>query len=399
MTESIHMLSQRESYAPNRWEKFLWWLATVEKELIKDCVIDRNRYAIVGMSVLGTWLFATLAWTYFFSTTVSNIYASIVLGIFMGLIILSIDRMLIKGINAVNKNKITALAFRFLLAITIGFFMAQPVLLYLFDKEVHLQISLDNEQRKKDKLAQQEATLATVKHDLLSKRIFLQHQLDTLYKEVAAARNNFIAETDGTGGSKKIGLKDIAQAKQNEYIKLDAAYNRLQQMNAPQLKTLDSSLSVMETNIQNEQQQFNLLLNDGFLSRIEALSHLIENNAAMRFRYYLLVALLMLIELMPVIAKILLPAGSYEAKVKLRDAMENELIQQNMQQEQQLKELYNQLAFEQDSSFIKDFMANTATERTNKLKTNINEWKDNTAKSFDSFWNETKKEMLSKQEL
>jgi hypothetical protein len=43
-------------------------------------------------------------------------------------------------------------------------------------------------------------------------------------------------------------------------------------------------------------------------------------------------------------------------------------------------------------------MTNTASERTNKLKTNIIEWKDNTTKSFDSFWNETKKEMLSKQE-
>jgi phosphate/sulfate permease len=398
MTESTHMLSQRESYAPTKWQEFLWWLSTVEKELIKDCVIDRNRYAIVGMSVLGTWLFATLAWTYFFSTTVSNIYASIGLGIFMGLIILSIDRMLIKGINSINKNKITALIFRFVLAITIGFFMAQPALLYLFDKEVHLQISLDNEQRKKDKLAQQESAVASVKNDLLNKRNFLQHQLDTLYKEVATARNNFIAETDGTGGSKKIGLKDIAQAKQNEYVKLDVAYNHLQQLNEPEIKTIDSSLSVMETNIQQEQQQFNLLLNDGFLSRIEALSHLIETNTAMRFRYYLLVALLMLIELMPVIAKILLPTGSYEEKVKLRDAMEKELIQQNMQQEQQLKELYNQLAFEQDSSFIKNFMTNTATERTNKLKTNIIEWKDNTTKSFDSFWNETKKEMLSKQE-
>jgi phosphate/sulfate permease len=172
MTESTHMLSQRESYAPTKWQEFLWWLSTVEKELIKDCVIDRNRYAIVGMSVLGTWLFATLAWTYFFSTTISNIYASIALGIFMGLIILSIDRMLIKGINSINKNKITSLAFRFVLAITIGFFMAQPALLYLFDKEVHLQISLDNEQRKKDKLEQQEAAIATVKNDLLSKRIF-----------------------------------------------------------------------------------------------------------------------------------------------------------------------------------------------------------------------------------
>ena len=398
MTESTQMLSQRESYAPTRWEKFVWWLATVEKELIKDCVIDRNRYAIVGMSVLSTWLFATLAWTYFFSTTVSNMYASIALGIFMGLIILSIDRMLIKGINSINKNKITALAFRFMLAITIGFFMAQPALLYLFDKEVHLQISLDNEQRKKDKLTQQEAAVASVKNDLLSKRNFLQHQSDTLYKEVATARNNFITETDGTGGSKKIGLKDIAQAKQNEYEKLDAAYNRLQQTNAPQIKTIDSSLNIMENNIQQEQQQFNLLLNDGFLSRIEALSNLIETNAAMRFRYYLLVALLMLIELMPVIAKILLPNGSYEEKVKLRDAMEKELIQQNMQQEQQLKELYNQLAFEQDSSFIKNFMKNTSEERKEKLKTNITEWKDNTTKSFDSFWNETKKEMLSKQE-
>ena len=398
MTESTHMLSQRESYAPTKWQEFLWWLSTVEKELIKDCVIDRNRYAIVGMSVLGTWLFATLAWTYFFSTTVSNIYASIGLGIFMGLIILSIDRMLIKGINSINKNKITALIFRFVLAITIGFFMAQPALLYLFDKEVHLQISLDNEQRKKDKLAQQESAVASVKNDLLNKRNFLQHQLDTLYKEVATARNNFIAETDGTGGSKKIGLKDIAQAKQNEYVKLDVAYNHLQQLNEPEIKTIDSSLGVMETNIQQEQQQFNLLLNDGFLSRIEALNHLIETNTAMRFRYYLLVALLMLIELMPVIAKILLPTGSYEEKVKLRDAMEKELIQKNMQQEQKLKELYNQLAFEQDSSFIKNFMTNTATERTNKLKTNIIEWKDNTTKSFDSFWNETKKEMLSKQE-
>ncbi|MBC7588735.1 MAG: hypothetical protein H7178_10310 [Chitinophagaceae bacterium] len=49
-----------------------------------NCVIDRNRYAIIGMSVLGTWLFATLAWIYFFSTVVTNMLAAIALGIFMG---------------------------------------------------------------------------------------------------------------------------------------------------------------------------------------------------------------------------------------------------------------------------------------------------------------------------
>jgi len=82
--ESVHMLSHRESYKVTGWTKFLWWLSTAEKELLQDCVIDRNRYSIIGMTVLGTWMFATLAWTYFFSTVVSNVFACFALGIFMG---------------------------------------------------------------------------------------------------------------------------------------------------------------------------------------------------------------------------------------------------------------------------------------------------------------------------
>jgi hypothetical protein len=83
MQENTSPMALRETYVPNGWTRFLWWLSTAEKELLKDCMIDRNRYAIVGMSVLGTWLFATLAWTYFFSTVVNNIWAIGFLGLFM----------------------------------------------------------------------------------------------------------------------------------------------------------------------------------------------------------------------------------------------------------------------------------------------------------------------------
>ena len=92
MQENTSSISHREYYVPNRWTRFLWWLSTAESELLKDCVIDRNRYSIVGMTVLGTWAFATLVWTYFFSTVVNNIFISGVLGLFMGWIILTIDR-------------------------------------------------------------------------------------------------------------------------------------------------------------------------------------------------------------------------------------------------------------------------------------------------------------------
>ena len=73
---------------------------------------------------------------------------------------------------------------------------------------------------------------------------------------------------------------------------------------------------------------FENLLNDGFITRIEALNNLIKNNSAVAFRYYLLVVILMLIELMPVIAKTLLPSGTYDEHAKLQEEYEIKNLQQ-----------------------------------------------------------------------
>ncbi len=398
MPENVTPISQRETYVPSPFTRFLWWLSTAEKDLLADCVIDRNRYAIVGMTVLGTWAFATLAWTYFFSTVMNNLYFSILLGLFMGGIILTIDRSLIKGINQLNKRKYAPLLLRGLLAVTIGVFMAQPALLFLFDKEIHVQVSLDNETRKKEKRNKQDSLFYAERSMLLQKKNDLALQLTNRYNEVSTAREAFIKETDGTGGSKKIGLKDIAQAKQAEYKKLDANYQQTELSILPQIKSIDSSLQVMDASIQKEQIAFNGLLNDGFITRIEALNHLVNDNMAVAFRYYLLVAILLLIELMPVIAKTLLPEGTYEEKVKLREQIEKELTQKNHQRELAIKELYNQTAFEQDTVFIKDFFIESKQDRKIKMESQIKAWKEDQDKSFDSTWNDMKRDMLTKQE-
>jgi len=398
MEQPVSSLSQRAEYEPSSFTKFLWWLSTAEKEIIIDCQVDRNRYAITGMAVLGTWLFATLAWTYFFSTVVASFWIALSLGIFMGGIILGIDRALIKGITAANKNKALPILFRMVLAITIGTFMAQPALLYLFDKEIHMQISLDNEQKKRVKLQQLDSLYEAQKTELLNQKNALQSQLNNKYNEVSTARDAFIAETDGTGGSGKVGLKDIARAKQNEYSKLDADYGQLTTLLQPQIKTIDSSLASIEANKQAEQKKFEALLNDGFLVRIEALQHLIQNNSAMAFRYYLLVILLVLIELMPVIAKTILPVGAYDEKVRLREEMEKEIASRNTRKETDLKELYNQLAFEQDSEFIRTFFEQARQERKEKMLEKLNRWKKSEDKSFDSVWTNLKRDFLSKQE-
>ncbi|MEP7142027.1 MAG: DUF4407 domain-containing protein [Ferruginibacter sp.] len=398
MMEKNIAFSQRENYAPSSFTELLWWLSTAEKELVADAVVDRNRYKIVGMTVLATWAFATLAWSYFFSTVTGNGWLAIPLGIFMGFIILTIDRALIKGINRFNKNRLIPLLFRGLLAVTIGVFMAQPALLYMFKKEITLQTSLDNEKKKQFKKQELDSLYKTRKTELLLEKEKLQKENDAKYADVAAARNNFLAETDGSGGTGKVGIKDIAIAKRNEYQKIEGEYQQLLTANRPKIIEAEGRLQTIEKEIKKEEQAFANYFNDGFLTQIEALNNLVKNSPALQYRYYLLVIILLLIELMPVIAKTLLPAGTYDERVFLREEMEKEIAHSNILKEQELKELYNTLARQNDIEAITAFFDLTRGDRTEKMKAFSKRWKEDHHQTFDGLWEKMKKEILTKQE-
>ncbi len=391
-------VSQRENYVPSQFTEFLWWLSTAEKEILVDSVVDRNRYRIVGMTVLATWAFATFTWTYFFSTLVDSLLMAIALGIFMGGIILTIDRALIKGITKFNKRKFTPLLFRGLLALTIGTFMAQPAVLYMFNKEIKMQTSLDNEKRKMVKRQELDLLYKNRKDELLQQKENIKNELEKKYTDVSKARTSFLAETDGSGGSGKVGIKDIALAKQKEYKKLDGEYQVMLTADQPKLDSAEKELNGMENKIKAEEASFTQYLNDGFLTRVEALNNLLKNSPALQFRYYLIVFILMLIELMPVIAKTMLPSGSYDEKVMLREEMEVDIAHSNIRKEQQLKETYNQAAFENDREAITTFFSLTRDDRNEKMKAFSKRWKDENHQTFDVLWEKMKKEILTKQE-
>jgi len=397
MAENISV-SQRENYSPSSFSEFLWWLSTAEKELLADSVVDRNRYKIIGMTVLTTWLFATLAWTYFFSTIIDNPFLYVALGGFMGFVILTIDRALIKGITKFNKYKFRPLLFRGMLALTIGTFMAQPAILYMFDKEIKLQTSLDNEKKKIQKRDELDSVYRNRKSELLSQKTALQGELDKKYTDVKTARDSYIAEADGSGGTGKIGIKDIALAKKKEYEKVDGEYQSLLLLNQPKISAIEKEQQTIEDNINKEEQLFTGYFNNGFLTRIEALNNLIKSNSALQFRYYLLVIILMLIELMPVVAKTLLPSGSYDEKVRLREDMEIEIAQSNMKKEQELKELYNSTAKANDEEAITTFFSMMKEDKNEKIRSFSKKLREEKYETFDGLWGRMKREILSKQE-
>ena len=398
MTARNTAVSQRESYTPSQFTEFLWWLSTAEKEILVDAVIDRNRYRIIGMTVLATWAFASFTWTYFFSTIVDSLLLAIALGLFMGFIILTIDRALIKGITKFNKRRFTPLLFRGLLALTIGTFMAQPAVLYMFDKEIKMQTSLDNEKRKMVKRQELDVLYKNRKDELLQQKEKIKTELDKKYVDVSKARENFLAETDGSGGTGKVGIKYIAIAKRNEYQKLDGEYQVMLKDDQPKQDSADKELNGMEAKIKTEEADFTQYLNNGFLTRVEALNNLLKNNAALQFRYYLIVFILMLIELMPVIAKTMLPSGTYDEKVMLREEMETDIAHSNIRKEQMLKEMYNQVAFDNDAAAINAFFSLTKDDRNEKMRAFSKRWKEENHQTFDGLWEKMKKEILTKQE-
>jgi hypothetical protein len=387
-----------QSQGPTAFTRFLWWLATAEKELLTGCLVEGNRYSIIGMAVLATWVFATLAWTYFFATVTGSASWAIGPGLLMGGIVLCIDRALIKSIDRRNKNKLLPLAFRGLIALTIGFFMAQPAILYIFNKEIQVQVSLDNEKLRQQKRGELDKLHAIHKQELLGRQQHIVAGEGGLAEAVDRARAAYLAEADGSGGTGKVGLKDIAMAKKAEYEKLEARYRALQRINGPLADSIAQQLAQIERQKQTAELQFAQLPHDGFLARIAALQQLLRNNWPLQMRYYLIVLILVLIELLPVLAKSMLPNGNYEQKALLQEAMELALARNNAERQQQLKELYNQLAHDNDKKAIHAFFEAGQAGREAQIKARAAQWAQGGETPFAQLWQQVKEDSLSQQE-
>ena len=144
----------------------------------------------------------------------------------------------------------------------------------------------------------------------------IRNEQKTREQEILDLKNAYIRETDGTGGSGKIGEYTIARVKKMAYLKAEedlVAWKRTVQ--AP----LDSALAkekTLENDIQSRITEFETGLSDGFLTRIETLDDLMLTHPPVQYRYRLVIMLIMMIELMPLLTKLMMPSGLYEEKLQ-----------------------------------------------------------------------------------
>ncbi|MFT3704532.1 MAG: DUF4407 domain-containing protein [Agriterribacter sp.] len=379
---------------PTAWERVLWWMSAADPELMKDCGPDRFRYSVIGYTVMATWLFATLAWGYFFSTLFDDSLIIIPAALFFGFVILTIDRGLLAGLNSTGgKNKWLSLSLRLLLALTIGFFISQPVVLMLFEKDINAHMPVVKEKKitayTKQVRDENAVTLQQAKTEV--DRIRGEQQVKE--QEILDLKNAYIRETDGTGGSGKIGEYTIAKVKKMAYLKAEEDLIVWKRNMQPALDSALEKQKRTETDIQQRIADFDKGLTDGFLTRIETLDDLMLVHPPVKYRYRLVIMLIMMIELMPLLTKLMMPSGLYEEKVQ--DAvMQKKLYWQTERAAvKEIEKQFYETAVSTDKQLQADVMHEINEYRRRQAEEHFNQWKQNPGK-IRQFWDQLKTRIL-----
>lgn len=381
---------------PDGFSRFLWWLATVDPEIMKNCGSEKERYRIIGMSVLVTWLFATLAWGYFFSTILDDELAVGGLALFFGLAILAIDRNLIAAMGkGSGAGSWLPVVFRLALAVTIGLFLSQPIVLMLFQKDIQSQMALNKEKKMETFRGQLTELNAPLVADYQSHITALKKQEQAGTEQVNVLKDSYIKETDGTGGSGKIGEAAVAKVKKTAYLQGQADLDQMKREADPQIALYQSKLDTLEWENKKKEGDYAKNLSEGFLAQVEALNDLLEGHAPLRTRYHLIILIITLIEVMPVLSKLLLPKGEYESRVMRGTELGVYRAGLASDREKTLEEYYSERSLEADKASIDQFFESSKAAKEQMGKEVVDAAGGS---SYSQLWRKFRRQVLSRKE-
>lgn len=379
---------------PDAWSRFLWWLAAADPDVLAECRADRERYRIIGLAVLVTALFATLAWGYFFSTVVADDLLIGGLALFFGFAVLCIDRSLIAAMQRNGKVQVLPVAFRLVLAITIGLFISQPVVLMLFQKDVQAQMVVDR-QKKMEAFRQQQSAYQSERTTRLRTQLAgYDKALAAREKQVQDYKDAYIRETDGTGGSGRIGEYAVAKVKRNEYLKAEEELRQLRSETAVLREAPLQELAVIQAEDSTREAAYRATLTDGFLAQVEALNTLTEERPPLKQRYRLIVFIITLIEIMPLLTKLMMPKGEYDARLAAITAASISESELSATQQRQLQAHYTEGAGAADKEVMDHLFELTAPARRRESEKLVEEWEQADGRSFRKLWASARRLLL-----
>ena len=306
-----------EKKKPVETSKFLWWCAGAHQKLLKQFPSEHSKYSGLGAVLLATFVLATLSAGYAIYTVFGNWLWTIGFAIVWGLIIFNFDRFLVSTMRkyGVSRRKQIMMAIpRLALALLIGVVIARPLEMKIFDKEINVKMTenLHKKIQLNDSLLAMEyknqlVNAETERQRLLGRKLAIE---DTLHNLQTA----YLQEADGTGGSMQRGIENITRLKQD-------AFNLARNQFAPELSALeqnmrsqDGIMGTAKASMEDKRKEFEktAIANMGFLERNKALADLSAEEPSVFWASLLISMLIILIEIGPVLSKLIMPLGPYD---------------------------------------------------------------------------------------
>lgn len=365
----------------NKINQFFWWCAGANIEILKKCPTDHAKYFGVGGTIVFTALMASFAGGYAFFTAFKSVIPSLFFGAFWGLLIFNLDRYIVStigkgdGTQKITKEEWKIAAPRLLMAILLGFVIATPLELKIFETEIQTVV----ERLKIDKA-----------EDLKGRDVSFNDEYDQLNNRLTKVEgdineltNNKKQLTENAGAfyeERREELRSDSKLKESE---LNSIQSKVNQLHGSYIRSINDSLSAstisnrrdlrnvqigIRNNLRNEKEaidaqivqlsenkgeavlneqqkidkQISLLINekeslldkkqqmettrtakrenydnkvenyDGFAAHLEAMSILTSEKSAIFWAKWLITILFIFIEIAPVLFKLMAESGPYD---------------------------------------------------------------------------------------
>ncbi len=300
---------------------FLLYASGADLQLLEQCPSEKNKYAGIGGTIFFTGLFAAMAAAYALFTVFDNYYMAVILGIVWGLMIFNLDRFIVSSMRKEEKTGrelFTALP-RVIMAVIISMVIAKPLELKIFAKEIEPELVV----MEQEVYASQEAQAKARFEPAIAQ---LRQDIQVLKQEVAnkTLHHNELVQTaqqeaDGTGGSKIKNLGPIYKLKKADADKAEAELAELTKLNYSKIALLEKQLSESESNMHGTTEALVHSKLDGPAARMEALSRLTAQSAAMWWAHIFILLLFLMIESTPILVKLISRKGPYDSLLHMAE--------------------------------------------------------------------------------
>lgn len=321
-------------------KRFFIICSGADTDILEDCSIgEQNKYAGIGATVFFTAVMAFIAASYALYTVFDNLYTSIFFGLIWGLLIFNLDRYIVSTIKKTGHviDEIIQASPRIILAIIIAVVISKPLELKIFEKEIN-QVLLEQKNEmtlaNKTQIAEQfTPSIEGLNNDIL----ILQQEIDTKEAEVNQLYDTYIAEAEGTAGTKLLGKGPVYKEKREKHDALLAELQQLKADNKAKIASIESEIVKLKGDYDTQVTTTQPIINnfDGLMARVDALGKLPWLPSFFIFMLFLA------IETSPIFAKLLSPKGAYDFKLDDQEtALKTNVLQNKNQRETMLKTDY-----------------------------------------------------------